>query len=185
MRTPLTLLVLLASPLLAAQTVWKWVDDQGVTHYSDRPVPGAAQMELNVPAGADTSMAPPPAASARTSASTPSQQTPPADYYRDFDIWRPSAEETLSNTGGQVTVSVRIDPALAPGHSIFLYLDGRVQEGFQGNAQEFQLTDVPRGEHTVVAVIVDARGQRIRETDPVRFYVRQTSIAQPPVGPAL
>ena len=47
MRTTLLLLALLAGPALAAQTVWKWVDSNGVTHYADRPVPGATRMELS------------------------------------------------------------------------------------------------------------------------------------------
>ena len=45
MRTALILLgVLLAAA--ASATTYKWVDSKGVTHYSDRPQPGAEIVEL-------------------------------------------------------------------------------------------------------------------------------------------
>ncbi len=47
MRTVLFLLAFLAIPAFAAQVVWKWVDGDGVTHYSDRAVPGATRMEIS------------------------------------------------------------------------------------------------------------------------------------------
>ncbi|HLS82262.1 MAG TPA: DUF4124 domain-containing protein [Steroidobacter sp.] len=181
MRTALLLIALLATPAFAAQTVWKWVDANGVTHYSDRPVPGATRMEINVSSRADA-----PSRSTFTNDADASRQDEAnAEPYSMFEIWRPDQEESVVNTGGRVSVSIRIDPALRPGHDLHLYLDGRLVEGESPTATSYELTEVPRGEHQVVAVITDQRGQRVQETRPVRFFVRQTSIAQPPVGPAL
>ncbi len=180
MRTTLLLLALLAVPALAGQTVWKWVDSDGVTHYADRPVPGATRMELSTGSpqpNADTS-----SYGSSSSSSTPADAGP---AYRNFEIWKPSSEETIPNTGGQVTVNVRIDPTLQPGHSVYLYLDGRLVEGVPGDSTSFELTDVPRGTHTLVARITDSRGNTVQETERVVFYVRQESVAQPPTGPAL
>lgn len=180
MRTTLLLLALLAGPVLAGQTVWKWVDENGVTHYADRPVPGAVKMEIS---SGTTS-----AASNSSSFGSRTTTTQPADtgpVYRNFEIWKPGNEETIPNTGGQVTVNVRVDPGLQPGHSLYLYLDGRLVEGFPANTLSFDLKDVPRGTHRVLAVINDGRGTRVQETEAVTFTVRQESIAQPPVGPAL
>lgn len=182
MRTALLLLAMVATSAFAGQTVWKWVDERGVTHYSDRPVPGATKMELNV--GAPTS----------DPAATPSypandgqddrQDVPSGPAYRDFEIWKPSDGDTLVNTGGAVQVNIRIEPELQPGHSLALYLDGVLVEGV-GDALEYSLTEVPRGLHSLVAVINDRRGRRVQETAHVQFSVRQNSIANPPVGPAL
>ena len=54
MRTALLLLLALAAPLLsstaAATDVWKWVDEKGVTHYTDKMPPDAvdkANVEMN------------------------------------------------------------------------------------------------------------------------------------------
>lgn len=178
MRTTLLLLALLAGPVLASQTVWKWVDENGVTHYADRPVPGAIKMEIS--SGKSSS-------ESRSFGST-TTTTQPADtgpVYRNFEIWKPGNDETIPNTGGQVTVNVRVEPALQPGHSLYLYLDGRLVEGFPANTLSFDLKEVPRGMHRVLAVISDGRGTRVQETEPVSFTVRQESVAQPPVGPAL
>ncbi len=179
MRTTLLLLVLLASPVLAGQTVWKWVDADGVTHYADRPVPGATRMELSTGNAASSS-------SSASEGSPPATQ--PADtgpIYRNFEIWKPGNEETIANSGGQVTVNVRIEPYLQSGHSLFLYLDGRPVEGYPGNTTSFELREVARGTHSVTAVVQDRRGNRVQETTSVTFTVRQESVAQPPVGPAL
>jgi hypothetical protein len=84
-----------------------------------------------------------------------------------------------------VTINLRVDPDLDGGHTLRLFLDGRPVEGFQPNATTYDMTNVPRGTHVAVAQIFDESGRRVQETAPVTFYVRQESIAKPPVGPAL
>ncbi len=179
MRTTLLLLALLAGPVLASQTVWKWVDSNGVTHYSDRPVPGATAVQLATGSSrANTT--------SRYSTPNTTEQQDAGPPYSTFEIWQPSDGETIPNTGGQVTVNVRLEPDLEPGHSLHLYLDGKLVEGQPANTNSFDLTDVPRGTHSVVAVVTrDRGGQRLQSTGPVTFHVRQESVAQPPVGPAL
>jgi hypothetical protein len=179
MRTALMVLALLAAPAFAAQAVWKWVDEKGVTHYADRPVPGAQRVEIAVGSPADSAQQPPPytSSSPRAPAAAPD--------YRNFEITRPADQESIVNQGGTVEVQLQIEPALQPGHSISLYLDGQPVQGFQPRSLAVTLDGMPRGEHSLSAVIEDRRGNRIKETSTVRFYVRQNSIAQPPVGPAL
>ncbi|MET0656542.1 MAG: DUF4124 domain-containing protein [Steroidobacteraceae bacterium] len=182
MRTTLFLLAILAGPAFAGQVVWKWVDANGVTHYADRPVPGATRMELSTgttSSGSETS------SYGSASSPTPSSAQDVGPVYRDFEIWKPQAEETIANSGGQVSVNVRIEPIVQPGHTLGLYLDGRLVEGFPPNATSFDLIDVPRGTHSVVAIVTDSRGNRVQETAAIVFYVRQESVAQPPSGPAL
>lgn len=182
MRTALILaLAMLAGPVLAAeQTVWKWVDERGVTHYSDRPVPGATRMELSV--GRSSSASSP----SYDPVPTPtSPATSSAPLYQNFEILQPAMEESIVNTGGQVQVSINVDPALRPGHTVHLYLDGRLVESESPTALNYSLTEVARGEHSVVAVINDRNGKEVQRTEEIRFFVRQTSIANPPVGPAL
>ena len=186
MRTALLLLLALAATSTHAdtKTVWKWVDERGVTHYSDQPVPGATQVQLNVSSGrqsSGSSSAPRPAAQ---QPSTPSS-SPTERAYRNFEIWKPLREETIANTGGVVEVNVRVDPGLSSQHRLTLYLDGKKVEGFADNATSFELKDVARGMHSVVAIINDPAGTKVQETAPISFHVRQESTANPPVGPSL
>ena len=174
MRTALLLALTLATPVLGSQVVYKWVDPQGVTHYSDRPVPGAQRVELRVGTTAVTPSSPPASAP-----STAPQRTADTAAYRNFEIWKPGNDEVFSNVAGNVDVNVRVEPALHPGHTLSLYLDGRLVEGFPPDAQQFSLSEVYRGTHGVVAVITDQSGQRVAETPPVTFHVRQTSTINP------
>jgi hypothetical protein len=181
MRITLLLLVLLAGSALASQTVWKWVDEKGVTHYSDRAVPGATRMEMGGPKSSASSTPPQASPSPQLQSNTPATEA----AYTDFTIWRPSDGETIANTGGTVAVGIRVEPALKIGHSLFLYVDGKLAEGFPADTLSYDLKQVPRGTHTLIAVINDGSGKRFQESRTVTFNVRQESIAQPPVGPSL
>jgi hypothetical protein len=176
MRTALILFALLAMPAFAGQTVWKWVDDKGVTHYSDRPVPGATKVEVSV---ANRSDAPPPGP-------VPSAaQRPAQGQYSSLQILKPAPDETFTNVGGTVEVTIQVEPPLQPVHQLNLYLDGQRVTGFADNALSYALKNVTRGTHTLAATILDGRGRRLIEAPPVAFHVRQESVATPPVGPSL
>lgn len=182
MRILLLSLALLAGPAFAA-TVWKWVDADGVTHYSDTPVPGATRMELST--GSSSRNATAEDQDYGSSNSSSRSTTPAGPPYSAFEIVRPSDQETIPNTGGQVTIEVRIEPTIQPGHSLYVYMDGRALDA-PGDTTTFDLNDVARGSHTVVAVVMSSDGTtRIQQTAPVTFFVRQESVAQPPVGPAM
>jgi len=178
MRTALLLIAMLATPVLASQTVWKWVDEQGVTHFSDRPVPGATKVEISSSNRADVRPN-----SAGSSYTTPAAS--PASRYQDFEISQPVEGQVFSNAGGQVPVAIRLNPQLNPGDTLALYLDGSPVDGFPRNATQHSLSAVARGEHTVSARITDGSGRQIKTTPTVHFVVRQTSVAQPPTGPAI
>ncbi|WP_129781313.1 DUF4124 domain-containing protein [Peristeroidobacter soli] len=176
MRTALYVLLALAAPAFAGQTVYKWVDDKGVTHFSDQPIAGAEKVELS--SGPSRAATPPPSYSPPAS-QPPVKAGPP---YSRFVIVSPQQDQAFINSGGKVTVSLAATPAITSGHTVTLYLDGSPVAGFSPMSHEF--SDMPRGSHTVKAVITQG-GQTIQETPPVTFHVRQESIANPPVGPAL
>lgn len=180
MRTALYVLLALAVPAFAGQTVWKWVDDKGVTHYSDQPVPGATKMELNSSNRSDSQPAP-----AYTSRPSQEAAPPKGPAYARFVVESPQQDEAIINTGGKVTVRLASTPAIGGGQLISIYLDGARVEGLSSSSMTHDLTNVPRGTHTVKAVVSGQNGAPLQETPPVTFHVRQTSVAQPPVGPAL
>jgi hypothetical protein len=184
MRTALLLLLALAASGLSGTAssaeVWKWVDANGVTHYSDQPVPGATKIEVRA-GNISEARAPQPPPSDESDSGSPAA---PASYVT-FQIVRPTSEQTLVNTAGQVDVAISVVPQLKATHRLNLYLDGKLVTGFPRNATSYALTEVPRGSHNVNAVITDADGNTIQESASVAFTVRQESIAQPPVGPSL
>jgi hypothetical protein len=182
MRTALLLLLALAaaglSSTASAADVWKWVDEKGITHYSDQPVPGATRIEVRTGNVAESRSPQPDVSESQPAPAAPTN-------YRVLEITQPQNGQSVINTGGQINVVIRVEPTIQPTHRVSLYLDGRMVTGFARNALVYTLTEVPRGTHNVNAVITDETGRTLRESPPVEFIMRQESIAQPPVGPSL
>lgn len=146
-RLPLILISLLAfTSMVAADTLYKWVDDQGNVHYSDKPQPGAQKIEIpKAPTFTPATPAmpvPPPA----TGASRPqdSGHLP----YTQISVSSPKDQDTVWNTSS-VTVSVSLTPALQAGDSVTISVDGQSQTT-QGTAT---FTDLDRGEHDVTVTV--------------------------------
>ncbi|MBP9592370.1 MAG: DUF4124 domain-containing protein [Steroidobacteraceae bacterium] len=184
MKTPVLLLGCMIALSGHAQDskreFWKWRDANGVTHYSDRPVPGATRV---VVAGVQRPATPPATAPARASATRPA----PAETvtYRSLEIWQPENGESFFGADATVNIRMRSDPELAPGHNLRLYVDGRLQQGAT-NSLEYSLANLDRGAHSATAVISDARGNELIRSEPRVFHIRQPSIVPPAnVGPGV
>lgn len=160
--------------------LWTWTDANGVTHFSDRPEPGARKVEIISTAPSATTATPSAAAAAR-----PARSDAAAAGYRSLEIWQPEDGATFFGADATVNVRMRSEPDLASGDRLSLYLDGNRVEGASGS-YEHTLANLPRGAHSLVAVIVDERGnQRIR-SEPRVFHVQQPTVNPPAaVGPNL
>jgi hypothetical protein len=173
MKTSVLILgCLLASVSLAQSTVrrevWQWVDENGVTHFSDQPTPGARKIVLT---GANpTAAAPPSAAAAAVSRPTP----PPAVRYASLEIWQPAHDEAFFGADAEVNVRLRSDPALAQGDRLVTYLDGNPLP--DENAIEHRLTGLSRGAHSLISVIVDRQGNERIRSAPITFHIQQASV---------
>ena len=173
MRYAPAILLLIAMPVLAAN-VWKWRDANGVVHYSDQPVPGAEQVNI------DSATIYTPTPTGITASTTPTAKPTAPVTYTNVEIWKPSVEETIANTAGQVGVAVRVEPALGAEHRLALYMDGRLVPGFPERGMEYQMSEVDRGAHTLVLAVIDVQGKKITTSAPVEFFVHQPSILTRP-----
>lgn len=177
--TALAALSLLSAAALADNggrtTVYRWVDAQGVVHYSDQPHPNAQKMEIT---GAQTFSSLPAGAAPSTSAPAATQSSAPA--YDSCSIAQPGDQQMLMNVY-QATAIVQTSPALRPGDQVHLFFDGKQ---IQGSGTSFTFP-VVRGQHSVQAVIEDGTGQIVCETSSVTFFVHQPSVQNPhnPVHP--
>lgn len=171
-RTFLVLLGIFVAPLATAAEAYVWTDDEGVVHYSDRPVPGARKIELAEP---NTGRSPAPR---RQQDATDDTGSDPAEdaapfRYESLEVASPGAEETLWNIGGVLNVSLALSPPLQPGHQVRVYFDGkpRIVPG-----TSFQLNEVWRGAHNLQAEIIDETGRLMIRSRPNRFYVQQNTV---------
>ena len=169
----LLLITMLGSTSLCAAEVWKWVDKNGVTHYSDQPVPGAVKINLQ---NAQTYKADD-AAIPESTQPPPRPSTAPTPYV-SIGISAPTNEQTFTGTGGQVSVSVQLEPGLQAGDSVQLMMNGQVVSEPSSSATSFELKDVPRGTHTLLASVIGRDGQIVIQSPPVTFFMRQQSVLQ-------
>jgi len=168
MRNVLLTLMLCASAAAGAATVYKWVDANGVTHYSDQPHPGAQKIELGE---VQTYSGQRPSAQPTAPAATDEQP------YTLCEIYRPSKDEVFLNVDS-VTARVRVSPGVRPGDSVILTLDGRrLAPVIVGS--DVVVQPVFRGSHSLMLVVEDGRGTVVCQSDPVTFHVRQPSVQAP------
>lgn len=169
-RTILVLLGLLISSLAAGTEAYKWTDEDGVVHYSDRPVPGATRIVLAEP---NRSRSPAPQRKDATAAEQePARDSAPAGY-ESLVVTTPGAEETLWNIEGVLNVSLALNPGLQPGHQVRVYFDGQPRL-VQGTS--FQLEEVWRGVHNLQAEVLDETGRLMIRSRTNRFYVQQSTV---------
>ncbi len=168
-----TRLILLLVALLAsagsAQEIYKWVDEDGVIHFSDQPREGAERVELQ-----PTNVARPPVRPVQRTDDTEQEQQAPAPFrYERLEVVSPAAEETLWNIEGVLNVSLVLTPGLQEGHQVRVYHNGEAQTV---SGTSFQLQEVWRGVHNIQAEVIDANGQMMIRSQPNRFYVQQNTV---------
>lgn len=161
--------------LLAAQAtaeVWRWVDENGVVHFSDTPREGAVQVDVSEasrPTGAQVFRDTRPRASDEVDAA---EEDAPF-HYDSLSITSPGAEETLWNIEGTLNVSIALSPGLQPGHQVRVYFNG---EPRLEATTSFTINEVWRGVHNIQVEVIDQTGKLMIRSRPNRFYVQQSSV---------
>ncbi len=177
LRTITALIFTLAAGVVLAQA-YKWTDEDGIVHYSDRPQEGAEWVQL-VSDGRRPRPAPPPTARADTGAADEAAEETPAFRYESLTIGEPLAEETLWNIEGVLSVTLNVQPALQSDHRIRVYFDGTPR---MVTRTSFEIEEVWRGVHNIQAEIIDASGTMMIRSMPNRFYVQQNTITRRPAN---
>lgn len=151
----------LASGAVSA-AVYRWVDSDGSTHFSDRPAAGATKVDRAdsgaVAVGSDRSPVP-----------------PDGRYlgdYTAFEIVAPEGNQTLRQDSADIVVSLTIDPPISDGHRMELVLDGVAIASDKGGTQ-LVLNGVAYGSHRLVARVLDQNGLIAARSDAVDFHLRK------------
>ncbi|MBS0387214.1 MAG: DUF4124 domain-containing protein [Proteobacteria bacterium] len=176
------LAVVVASVATAATVTYRWTDADGV-HYSDQPHPGADKIILGTPAtyssaDADTS------APADTSPRKP-RNAEGGFHYDSCSIVQPAQDQVLIDIES-LTVAVQPRPPKRSTDRVELSFDGQAITAASPDQQEFKISPVDRGTHTVAATIRDSDGKSVCQSTAVSFHVRQPSVLAPqnPNNPA-
>ncbi|MGH8218417.1 MAG: DUF4124 domain-containing protein [Steroidobacteraceae bacterium] len=175
-RHALTIILasLALAPALASTTVYRWVDEQGVVHYSDQPHQGAQKMRVE---DAPTFSAPP---VPRTPDAAPSAAGAGEGgaSAASCSIESPSDQQTLMNVYS-VSGTIQMPSPLTAGARVILMLDGKVLAGAADLSGAFHIPQVDRGAHTLAAQVQSPDGQVICQTRQITFFVHQPSVQNP------
>jgi hypothetical protein len=166
---------LLAAFTVQAAVIYKWVDADGVVHYSDQASPGAEKI---ITAGSSSSAT---SGGGARSAAGPTAQAPQRSAgglnYVEFSITTPAPEQTFF---GDDVVAVHLDlnPVLRPNQTITWHLNGKELE-VAPTAVSFALPRLDRGTYALAATITDQQTSESETSNSVTFFVRQPSSLSP------
>jgi len=171
MRTIIAILAIISAGASMAQA-YRWVDENGIVHYSDRPTEGAERIILP-----DTKQPSRPAPVYRNEVpEETATEAPQSSFsYESIEVVAPAPEETLWNIEGALNVALNVQPALRPTDQVRVYVDGKAQE-VRGTT--FQIQEVYRGVHKIQVEILDADGNLMGRSLPNQFYVQQNTIVR-------
>ncbi len=161
-----------------ATTVYKWVDENGVVHYSDQPHENAQKVELKSP----QTYSAPKTTGGNVAGIRPPQ--PPSAPYRSCDISEPTNDQMYMNTS-TVTAGVTLLPVARTGDQVVVMLDGQRVPGVPPGGGAFSISPVDRGTHTMQATVQDSTGRAVCQSQTVTFHVHQPSLLSPtqPIKP--
>ena len=173
MRIFLVLAGLALSLAAASQEIYRWVDKNGVVHYSDQPgSPNAELIDVIEPNAYEAPDAPP--AAGRDDANERDDQgTSP---YASLSISSPAADDVFFGADAVVNVAAELQGTLQPDHTVVFFLNGDRKEA-DGLTTEY--SGLARGSYFLRVSIVDSSGKPVIMSQQVTFHVRQPSINSP------
>lgn len=151
-------------------TTYRWVDAQGVVHYSDTPQPGAETLKIHP---AQTYSAPP-----LGGAATRPADPETGDAYQSCNVQQPTPEQSFY-APEEITVSVNLVPTLRSGDQVSVTLDGGALPPLDDSALHYRISDPERGTHTISVTVHDAAGKVVCNSSGVTFYVQRPSRLSP------
>lgn len=162
------ILLSLLCPLMTQAGVYKWVDDKGNVHYSDQNTDTKAK-KVDLPE--NSTYKAPPAPKLDLSADKKNKGSVISNGYKSISIANPANDSTVRSAPGNITISVKTDPALMPGDKIKLMINGI--EKMTAAQTSFSFEHIDRGTHTITAAIVRSDGRVSLVSKPSVFHLKR------------
>jgi len=164
--------------LVLAQDIYKTVDENGNTVYTDqKPSEDAQPVKLR-----ELTVVDPVELGNEQLASGDEDDSGAGGSAPEFGlrIVTPGAEESVWNTAYVLTVQVQTDRELPSGTRLAYLVDGEVRSTTR--AQSVELEEVYRGEHTLSVELRASDGRVLASAGPITFFMRQHSRLHPNPG---
>jgi len=175
MRIPLILVGMALSLAAASQEIYRWVDKDGIVHYSDQP--GSSNAELINVIEPSTYEAPEGSSDSSSGGDNGGGSSEPeVSPYTSISIVSPTPDELYFGADAVVNASVELGGMLQPDHSVVFFLNGNRQPA-EGMSAQF--TGLARGSYFLRAAVLDQNGKAVIQSQQVSFHVRQPSTLSP------
>ena len=161
--------VLLSNLFPAHAEVYRWVDENKVVHYGDKP-PKEGVKPVELPPLQTYS----PAVTASPPAPRSESTDPALPTKSSIRIVSPANDDTIRDASGGISMTV--DAALQPGQGLLFFLDGVQQNKVATPSSAWLFEHVERGEHQLGAAIVAANGREILRAAPVTVHVKPPAV---------
>ncbi len=172
MRMFLILAGLTLSLAAASQEIYRWVDKNGVVHYSDQPdSPDAVLITVLEPNAYEPAAAP-----GAASAGSEPEDGPAVSPYESLSIIQPTPDQVFFGSDTTVAVTAELDGTLRPDHSVVFFVNGNRRPAA---GLGIELTNLERGTHFLRASILDQNGDPVITSQQIAFHVRMASIQNP------
>lgn len=173
MRILLILAGLTLSLAAASQEIYRWVDKNGIVHYSDQPDSPNAELidviEPNAYEGEATTQDS--GASAPASADEEASE-PSVSPYESLSIVEPTPDQVFFGSDAAVSVQADLQGTLRPDHSVVFFVNGNRTPS---NGLGLQLSGLARGTYFLRASILDRNDKPVISSQQTTFHVRQAS----------
>ena len=174
MRRLIFTLISLACSAAFATTIYKWVDENGVVHYSDQPHENAQKLQVSGAQTFSSSAASVPAPNLGSADDSSAQANP----YHGCVIASPQNQQSMPNAQS-VFIRVQTDPQPRPGDRVFITMDGQGLNNSEATGLSFNVTPIDRGAHSVQAQVRGPGDQVLCQTPTITFYVQQPNLFSP------
>ncbi len=163
--------LLLVIPLTAVAQVYKSVDENGNTVYSDVPPTNGSSSE-KVQVGTPNTSAPP------RHVDRPAPVVEEKKIKVGVDITSPAHDTAIAiGFAGNFSVTAAVNPPLGNGNSAQLLIDGTAIGPAQAHTS-WALSNIFRGSHILTVVISDPAGKKLTESPPITVHVMRANVGR-------
>ncbi|MBE9540239.1 MAG: DUF4124 domain-containing protein [Proteobacteria bacterium] len=165
----LFLALLLAFPLAVSAQIYKTVDENGNTVFTDKPPAGRSSEKVQL---GTTNSAPPPPPVSRPEKAVAAEEK----FEISVNIVSPAQDTTIAiGYAGNFSVEAQLTPPLAKGIYAQLLMDGTPIGGPQSH-NAWSLNNVFRGSHILTVVLTNAGGDHLAESPPITVHVLRAGL---------
>ncbi len=153
--------------------VYKWIDDEGKVHYTNKPHKKATKVELSPFTVYGKKIKKEEKKGVLNQNQDNNKNT---SEYSVIEIIEPKEDAVLRSDTGEIKVQIKLTPTLGEGHKRHLILDNTVPPEIIMPANSAILNGIERGRHQFVLEIKNTDGKVVAKSKPRHFTLRKALI---------